>query len=212
MGAAQVAHATGPTAPARALDSDRDGLGLEEVVDAHRPVLAPEARLLEAAEGDVRPGRQGVVRADDVRFVTAMTSRSRSVLRRPIPSDGRTRVLAAGFTDGDAAQAAEALLRARFPAEGIDIGSIGVRVPAFVSLTLTIVAVRAPVGRVLEARGILVGHGGTVIADVDESDPATRVAGRVRRRGRKRGPAIGAQPVSAADDLKAALQADTVPA
>ena len=130
----------------------------------------PELLRQWAAAGRVPAKRLGnvwVMRAEDVRFVTAMTSRSRSVIRRAIPSDGRVRLVAASFADGAAALAAAALLKARIQVEGFDVGLTSVEIPAVVAMTLTIVAVRAPLARLLEARGILVGHGGTVIADVD---------------------------------------------
>ena len=130
----------------------------------------PELLRQWAAAGRVPAKRLGnvwVMRAEDVRFVTAMTSRSRSVLRRAIPSDGRVRLIAASFADAAAALTAAAVLRSRIQTDQLDVAIQSVELPAVVALTLTIVAVRAPLARLLEARGILVGHGGTVIADLD---------------------------------------------
>ena len=152
----------------------------------------PELLRQWAAAGRVPAKRLGnvwVMRADDVRFVTAMTSRSRSVIRRAIPSDGRVRVVAASFADGAAAIAAAALLKARIQVDTLDVALTSVEIPAVVAMTLTIVAVRAPLTRLLEARGILVGHGGTVVADIDaellpdhDEQDASRRAGRRRAR------------------------------
>ena len=53
-----------PAFPFR-LEADGDRLGLHEVVDAVRAVLAADAGLLEAAERDLRRDRERVVGADD---------------------------------------------------------------------------------------------------------------------------------------------------
>src|SRR4029453_2040349 len=65
-GAAPVAGA----APARSSggarsEADGDGLDLDEIVDAVGPVLPAQAGFLVASEGDVGPGGEGVVGADD---------------------------------------------------------------------------------------------------------------------------------------------------
>ena len=81
-------------------------------------------------------------------------------LRRAIPSDGRVRLIAASFADAAAALTAAAVLRSRIQTEQLDVTIQSVELPAVVALTLTIVAVRAPLARLLEARGILVGTAG----------------------------------------------------
>jgi len=96
--------------------------------------------------------------------------------------------VAATFDDPSEADRASLLLRDRLGLAIDAVGSAPVHVAALPVLALTLVAGRVPRESIIEARRILTGFGGRIVADVEEPSGA---AGQ-RRRGRGDGRAAPA--------------------
>jgi hypothetical protein len=142
-----------------------------------------------------RVGGSWVIRERDLAFVDAIARRGHAARTEPeaATDPGRTRILAAVFDNAESADAVAGVLRERFAMQPDAVGTSNVRVNGLAALRLTLVAGRFPEPASVDARRILVGYGGRMVADLDEngaSDGASkrqRAALRSRRAKHERG-------------------------
>jgi helix-turn-helix protein len=115
-----------------------------------------------------RVGGSWVVREQDLPLVDAIPrrNRARSGVPLPEPSD-RTRIIAAVFDEDAVADTVAATLRERLRSDGDAIGTTTLGLTALTPLRLSVVGGRFSEPASVDARRILVGYGGRIVADVD---------------------------------------------
>jgi hypothetical protein len=121
-----------------------------------------------------RVGGSWVLREQDLALVDGIAKRSRQTRAGPAAIDHpeRTRIIAAVFDDdGTAATVADAL-RHRLRLSHDAIGTTSLGLSALAPLRLSVVAGRFSEPVSVEARRILVGYGGRIVADIDEAAAA----------------------------------------
>jgi helix-turn-helix protein len=131
-----------------------------------------------------RVGGSWVLRERDLALVSSIARRTRGGDVAPLsPGDaGGSRVIAAVFDDETTAAEVATALRDRLELPERAVGLTYVELPGAPSLRLCVVAGRFADLASIEARRLLVGYGGRIVADIDES--GTRGDG-ARKSGRR---------------------------
>jgi len=139
-----------------------------------------------------RVGGSWVLRERDLALVGRIARRTRGAGGSP-PSEavaGTSRVIAAVFDDEATAAEVSAALRDRLHLPARAVGVTYVELPGAPSLRLCVVAGRFADLASTEARRLLVGYGGRIMADIDEAggrrDGAARSNGRTTARPARR--------------------------
>jgi hypothetical protein len=145
-------------------------------------------------------GGSWVLRERDLPLVARIARRTRAGDAAP-PSHadpGTSRVIAAVFDDERTATEVATTLRARLGLPERAVGLTYVELPGVPALRLCVVAGRFADVPSIEARRLLVGYGGRIVADIDETargdgarKPSRRTISRPPRR-RRRQPSPGA--------------------
>lgn len=117
-----------------------------------------------------RVGGSWVVREEDLAMVDGIARRGRGARTEPAASGdpARTRIIAAVF-DGDSADAVVDALRDRLHIQRDAVGTTSLGVNGLAALRLCVVAGRFAEPASVDARRILVGYGGRIVADIDEA-------------------------------------------
>jgi hypothetical protein len=119
-----------------------------------------------------RVGGSWVVREEDLAMVDGIARRGRGTRTEPAavaaPDPARRRIIAAVFDGDDSADAVADALRERLHVQPDAIGTTSLGVNGLAALRLTVVAGRFPEPASVDARRILIGYGGRIVADIDE--------------------------------------------
>jgi len=121
-----------------------------------------------------RVGGSWVVREEDLALVDGIARRSRQA-RGGAPAvdhPERTRIIAAVFDDDGLAGTAADVLRDRLSLAHDAVGTTSLGLTALAPLRLSVVAGRFSEPASVDARRILVGYGGRIVADIDEAAAA----------------------------------------
>ena len=121
-----------------------------------------------------RVGGSWVLRDEDLALVDGIAKRSRQARAGPTAVDHpeRTRIIAAVFDDdGTAGKVADAL-RQRLRLSHDAVGTTSLGLTGLAPLRLSVVAGRFSEPVSVDARRILVGYGGRIVADIDEAAAA----------------------------------------
>jgi helix-turn-helix protein len=126
-----------------------------------------------------RVGGSWVVREQDLPLVDGIAKRSRQTRAGPAAVDHpeRTRIIAAVFDDDGLAGTVADALRDRLHLDHDAVGTTSLGLTGLAPLRLSVVAGRFSEPASVDARRILVGYGGRIVADIDE---ATAADGQVR--------------------------------
>jgi hypothetical protein len=121
-----------------------------------------------------RVGGSWVVREEDLAMVDGIARRGHGARTGPAASGdpARTRIIAAVFDGDDTADSVTDALRERLHLQPDTIGATRLGVNGLAALRLTVVAGRFPEPASVDARRILVGYGGRIVADIDEAAAA----------------------------------------
>src|SRR2546423_5807273 len=154
-----------------------DYLTLSQV--AMRTGRHPELLRQWCARGRIpcaRVGGSWVLRERDLALVDGIARRARQPRDEPAPvgDSERTRIIAAVFDDHGLADTAAGTLRDRLRLAHAAIGTTSLELTALAPLRLSVVAGRFPDPTSGDARRILVGYGGRIVADIDEAAAAHR--------------------------------------
>jgi hypothetical protein len=150
---------------------DPDYLTLSQV--ALRTGRHPELLRQWCARGRIpcaRVGGSWVLRERDLPLVDGIARRARQprVDATPVGPE-QTRILAAVFDDDGLAETAADALRERLHVASDAIGTTSLGLTGVAPLRLSVVAGRLPGPASVEARRILIGYGGRIVADIDEA-------------------------------------------
>jgi helix-turn-helix protein len=121
-----------------------------------------------------RVGGSWVIREHDLGLVDGIARRSRQTRAGPAAVDHpeRTRIIAAVFDDDGLAGTAADALRERLRLSHDAVGTTSLGLTALAPLRLSVVAGRVSEPASVDARRILVGYGGRIVADIDEAAAA----------------------------------------
>jgi hypothetical protein len=153
---------------------DPDYLTLSQV--AMRTGRHPELLRQWCARGRIpcaRVGGSWVLRERDLSLVDGIARRARRPHRDATPSGPEeTRIIAAVFDDDTLAETVAEALRERLRLAHDAIGTTSLGLSSVAPLRLSVVAGRFPGPASVEARRIVVGYGGRIVADIDEAAAA----------------------------------------
>jgi hypothetical protein len=153
---------------------DPDYLTLSQV--ALRTGRHPELLRQWCARGRIpcaRVGGSWVLRERDLSLVEGIARRARQPRVDAAPAGPeQTRIIAAVFDDDGLAATAADALRERLHVAHDAIGTTSLGLTGLAPLRLSVVAGRLPGPASVEARRILVGYGGRIVADIDEAAAA----------------------------------------
>jgi helix-turn-helix protein len=153
---------------------DPDYLTLSQV--ALRTGRHPELLRQWCARGRIpcaRVGGSWVLRERDLSLVEGIARRARQPRVDTTPAGPeQTRIIAAVFDDDGLAATAADALRERLHVAHDAIGTTSLGLTGLAPLRLSVVAGRLPGPVSVEARRILVGYGGRIVADIDEAAAA----------------------------------------
>src|SRR4051812_3328644 len=118
-----------------------------------------------------RVGGSWVLREQDVALVDGIARRARPPKGEAVAvaHSDRTRIIAAVFDDDGLATTVADALRDRLQLAHDALGTTSLALTALAPLRLSVVAGRFGGGASAEARRILVGYGGRIVADIDEA-------------------------------------------
>ena len=118
-----------------------------------------------------RVGGSWVVREQDLPLVDGIAKRSRQARAGAVAVDHpeRTRIIAAVFDDDGLASTVAAALRDRLRLADDAVGTTSLGLTGLAPLRLSVVAGRFSEPASVDARRILVGYGGRIVADIDEA-------------------------------------------
>ena len=164
-----------------------------------------------------RVGGSWVLRDGDLPLVDGIARRSRRLRAEPATSadPARTRIIAAVFDDDDSAVTVADTLSKRLGLARGAVGTTTLGLNGLSALRLTVVAGRFTEPASVDARRILVGFGGHIVADLDEAaaaDGELRFGRQIARRGPNAGRRGGSQPhggARATGDRRASPRAAT---
>jgi hypothetical protein len=153
---------------------ETDYLTLSQV--AMRTGRHPELLRQWCARGRIpcaRVGGSWVLRERDLSLVDGIARRARQP-RVDAATSGpeQTRIIAAVFDDESLAETAADALRERLHLADDAIGTTSLALSSLAPLRLSVVAGRFPGSASVEARRIVVGYGGRIVADIDEAAAA----------------------------------------
>jgi hypothetical protein len=154
-----------------------DFLTLSQV--AMRTGRHPELLRQWCARGRIpcaRVGGSWVLRERDLALIDGIARRARQPREEPAPvgDSERTRIIAAVFDDDGLADTAAGTLRDRLRLAHGAIGTTSLELTGVAPLRLSVVAGRFRDPASVDARRILVGYGGRIVADIDETAAADR--------------------------------------
>jgi hypothetical protein len=118
-----------------------------------------------------RVGGSWVLREGDLALVDGIAKRSRQTREGPAAVDHpeRTRIIAAVFDDEGLAGTVADALRGRLGLADDAVGTTSLGLTGLAPLRLSVVAGRFSEPASVDARRILVGYGGRIVADIDEA-------------------------------------------
>jgi hypothetical protein len=120
-----------------------------------------------------RVGGSWVVREQDLAFVDGIARRGQAARTEPTVT-------------AESAEAVASLLRERFATQPDAVGTSNVRVNGLAALRLTLVGGRFAEPASVDARRMLVGYGGRIVADIDEATASDAAAAPRRPSGFRR--------------------------